>query len=139
MKGLDTNVLVRYLVRDDPAQERAALAFVLACGEAGEPIFVNAIVLCELVWVLRSSYDYSKPDVAAVVEKILSAEQFEVEDVDAAWLALQDYKLGRADYADCLIGRRNAGQGCQTTVSFDGRLKDVAGFELLPHATRPAP
>ncbi len=137
MRGLDTNVLVRYLVRDEPAQERAALAFIEALTETGEPIFVNAVVLCELVWVLRSSYDYSRQDVAAVVEKVLSAEQFEIEDVDAAWLALGDFKAGRGDYADCLIGRRNAQLGCEATATLDGRLEGSPGFELLPHATRP--
>lgn len=136
MKGVDTNVLVRYLVRDEATQERAALAFVEAATRAAEPILVNAIVLCELVWVLRSAYGYSKPEVAAAVEKILSAEQFEIEDIDAAWLALGDFRAGRADYADCLIGRRNASLGCATTATFDGRLKGLPGFELLPHATR---
>ena len=100
---------------------------------------MNAVVLCELVWVLRSSYGFSKDDIAAVVEKILSAEQFEVEDVDAAWLALGDFRSGRADYADCLIGRRNAGLGCEATATFDGRLRGIPGFVLLPHATRPGP
>lgn len=139
MKGLDTNVLVRYLVRDEPAQERAALRFIESAAERGEPILVNAVVLCELVWVLRSSYGYSKDDVAGAVEKILSAEQLEVEDVDAAWLALGDFRGGRADFADCLIGRRNLRLGCETTATFDGRLRGIPGFELLPHATRPGP
>jgi predicted nucleic-acid-binding protein len=139
MKGLDTNVLVRYLVRDEPSQERAAYRFFEATAERGERLLVNAIVLCELVWVLRSSYDYGKPDVAAAVEKILSAEQFEVEDVDTAWLALADYRSGAADFADCLIGRRNLRLGCESTATFDGRLKILDAFELLPHATRPSP
>jgi predicted nucleic-acid-binding protein len=136
MRGIDTNVLVRYLVRDDPAQERAAFRFIESTADRGEAILVNAVVLCELVWVLRSSYGHSKDDLAAVIEKILSAEQFEVEDVDAAWLALADFKGGRADFADCLIGRRNLRLGCETTATFDGRLKGMPGFDLLPHATR---
>lgn len=133
MKGVDTNVLVRYLVRDDPAQERAAFRFVTSQRE--QRIFVNAIVLCELVWVLRSSYNYQKADIAVVIENILSAEQFEVEDADGAWLALADFRSGRADFADCLLGRRNSRLGCESTVTFDGRLKGLAGFELLPHAS----
>lgn len=133
MKGADTNVLVRYLVKDDLSQFRVAVALFERMRAAGESVRIDAIVLCELLWVLRSSYGYSHEDLAMVVEKILSTEQIDVDDADTAWQALADFRAGKADYADCLIGRRNLRAGCEATVTFDGRLKGLPGFELLPH------
>lgn len=130
MKGVDTNVLVRYLVKDDAQQYRAAAAFFDGAREAGA-VRVDAVVLCDLVWVLRASYGYQRAELAEVVEKILSAEQLEVEGADTAWLALEDFRASKADFADCLIGRRNQSTGCKTTVTFDTRVKPLASFELL--------
>jgi predicted nucleic-acid-binding protein len=135
VKAVDTNVLVRYLVKDDAAQFDSAAAFFGGMRADGVAVRVDAIVLCELVWVLRSSYDYSRTELAVVIEKILSTEQLEVEDADSAWLALDDFRTSKADYADCFIGRRNQRVGCEVTVTFDGRLKPLAAFELLPHSS----
>jgi predicted nucleic-acid-binding protein len=60
MKGSDTNVLVRYLTRDDAGQERAASRFLDSATRRGEPIFVNLIGLCELVRVLGRTYEYAR-------------------------------------------------------------------------------
>jgi len=136
MKGVDTNVLVRYITKDEPKQERAAYRFLDSARTRSEPILVNVIVLCELVWELGRTYEYSRDEVAAVIERVLTTEQIVVEDAGLAWLALSDFKASRADYADCLIGRKNLGLGCDATVTFDGRLKSLAGFTPLP-GTRP--
>ena len=132
MKGVDTNVLVRYITKDDPAQERAASRFLDSARARAEPIFVNVIVLCELVWVLGRTYEYSRAEVAAVIGQVLTTEQIVVEDADLAWLALSDFRGSKADFADCLIGRKNLRLGCAATVTFDGRLKGLAGFATLP-------
>lgn len=60
MRGLDTNVLVRYLVRDDKKQAEKASAYIHKITASGKRCYVNHIVLCELVWVLESAYEYSK-------------------------------------------------------------------------------
>jgi predicted nucleic-acid-binding protein len=134
MKGLDTNVLVRYITRDDPGQERAAARFLDSARTRSEPAFVNVIVLCELVWVLGRTYEYSRTEVATVIGRLLATEQVVVEDADQAWLALSDFKASKADFADCLIGRRNLRLGCDATATFDRRLKDLTGFTTLPAA-----
>ena len=136
MKGLDTNVLVRYITRDDPGQERAAARFLESAKARSEPTFVNVIVLCELVWVLGRTYEYSRAEVGAVIGQLLTTEQIVVEDADLAWLALSDFKASKADFADCLIGRRNLRLGCDATATFDRRLKDLAAFAALP-SSRP--
>jgi predicted nucleic-acid-binding protein len=136
MKGVDTNVLVRYITRDDPGHERAASRFLDSARARAEPILVNVIVLCELVWVLGRTYEYSRAEVAAVIGQVLTTEQIVVEDADLAWLALSDFKASKADFADCLIGRKNQRLGCDATVTFDGRLKGLGGFVALA-AVRP--
>lgn len=126
MKGIDTNVLVRYLTQDDPEQSRRAARYI----EAGT-CFINCIVLCELLWVLESAYDYPKQVVAQVLEKILMTGEFQVEDHDLAWSALGDYRRTKADFADCLIARRNVAAGCGETGSFDKNTKGLTGYRLL--------
>lgn len=131
MTGLDTNVLVRYLVQDDPGQSRKASQVISRECTRGTPGFINRIVLCELVWVLESAYGYSKETIAGVLEKVLRTSQFQVEDVQSAWTAFRLYRKGKADFADCLLGTVNRHQGCDRTVTFDQQAGRLEGFVLL--------
>lgn len=126
MNGLDTKVLIRYLVADDEAQTIKAKRYI----ESG-PSYVNCIVLCEAVWVLESAYGYDKDAIASMLEKLLSTHEVVAEDVDQALGALHDYRRSNAGFTDCLIGHRNAAHGCSETGSFDKRAKGIAGFKLL--------
>ena len=131
MIGLDTSVLARYLVQDDPRQSPRATALVGAAADAGEPLFVGTIVLCELVWVLESAYGYEKPAVVDVVEKILATDQIVVEERDDARAAVESWRRGRADFSDYLIGRSALAHGCDRTATFDRALKGEEGFEVI--------
>jgi predicted nucleic-acid-binding protein len=125
--GLDTNVLVRYLVRDDAGQAARATREL----ERDERFFVDAIVLCELVWVLESGYGFARDDVAAALDQILATAQFEIEGKDLALAALADFRRSTADFSDCLIGRRNRAASAAETVTFDRALKGLEGFRIL--------
>ena len=127
MTGVDTNVLARYLLRDDAAQAARAAQEL----ERDDRFFIGIIVLCELVWVLESGYNVKRSDIATAIEKILATAQFEVEDKDLALSALQDFRRTLADFSDCLIGRRNRAVGVAETVTFDRTLKGLEGFRLL--------
>ena len=119
MIGLDTNILVRYLVEDDAAQaSKAAHLIETRCTEDA-PGFVNRVVLCELVWVLESAYDYPRATVAATLEGLLRTAELEVDASDAAWPALAAYRRGGVGFSDALIGRLNRTAGCDGTASFD--------------------
>ncbi|MBI4276917.1 MAG: type II toxin-antitoxin system VapC family toxin [Armatimonadetes bacterium] len=131
MKGIDTNILVRYLTRDEPAQWARAQRYIQDTGAAGEQCLINVIVLCETVWILRSFYGVQRDTIAAVLEKILTARQFEVEDKDLAWAALREYRATGADFADCLIGQRNRMAGCDETATFDKALRHLEHFKVL--------
>lgn len=128
MKGLDTNVLVRYLVKDDKKQAEKAGAFIRKATSSGEYCFINTIVLCETVWVLESAYAYDKKEIADVLDNILATKQFEIERKDITRQAVRDYRAGSGDLADYLIGRINHACGCDVTASFDRALNNAANF-----------
>jgi predicted nucleic-acid-binding protein len=125
--GLDTNVLLRYLLRDEPAQAARAAREL----ERDERFLVGSVVLCEVVWVLESGYGFSRAEVAATLEKILATAQFEIEGKDLALAALDDFRGSTADFSDCLLGRRNRAAGAADTVTFDRGLRGLEGFRLL--------
>lgn len=131
MIGLDTNVLVRYLVQDHPVQSKKASQFILSSCTQASPGVINRIVLCELVWVLESAYRYPRSQVADVLERVFMTSQFWVEDLSAAWISLRRYRNGSADFADYLLARVNRDLGCRRTVTFDKQAGKAEEFELL--------
>lgn len=122
MIGLDTNVLIRYLVMDDAAQGKKASTLIQESAERKEELFINNIVLCELVWVLDAAYNFAKNEIADVLEKILMTELIIIQNQDEAWLALNDFRNGSADYSDYFIGRINKSFECEYTATFDQAL-----------------
>jgi predicted nucleic-acid-binding protein len=131
LTGLDTNVLVRYLTADDPRQSRRAAALVAEAVSAGDRLFVGAVVLCELVWVLRGAYSLDRPTIAMALDRILATAQIDIDQKDIVREALEDYRAGGGDFADYVIGRRAREAGCEKTATFDRRLKSSGLFRLL--------
>ena len=131
MIALDTNILVRYIVHDDTTQAAAATRLIERECTSASPGWIDAVVLCELVWVLESAYDYTRIVVAEVLRTLLSSAELRVESPQIAWAALQAYQIGTADYADCLIGLRNLQAGCAATVTFDKKAARMATHRLV--------
>ncbi len=131
MIGLDTNVLVRYLVRDDKRQAEKASAYIREAISKGDCFYINRLVLCELVWVLEASYGFNKKEIAGVLEKILVTKQFEFEQKEIVRQAVNGYAQGKGDLADHLIGLINHESGCVRTVTFDRALRNAPLFDVL--------
>ncbi len=131
MKGLDTNVLVRIVVNDDARQTALAKKLLERESSLEEPWFINRIVLCELVWVLETSYRFPRAMIADALEHIFLTAEFEVENADQALSALRGYREGRADFADALLGTTNRARGCETTLTFDRGASRLEQFEML--------
>ena len=129
--GLDTNVLVRFLVKNEARQARSAVAFVTRACTVEDPCRINRIVLCELQWVLESAYDYPGAVVAEALSRILRTREFVVEDANDAWGALRDYGAGTSDFADTLLARVNRRAGCEHSATFDRRAARLDGFDLV--------
>jgi predicted nucleic-acid-binding protein len=130
MIGLDTNVLVRYFVKDDPRQTPIAVKLVRALS-ADEPGFLSTVVIAELVWVLRITYRYSKDEIANLIEALLQSQELIVEQEEIVTDALRGFAAGSADFADYLIERSGHSIGCAQTFTFDKSAASFAGMRLL--------
>ena len=128
MLGIDTNVLVRFLVRDDEVQFEKARKLIKREVVAGRRVFVNQLVLMETEWVLRSRYTVPKHQIIEAISGLLDAADVQFEDEPAIEEALFIWKDASADFADCLIGVRNKRMGCRATMSFDVKASKLQGF-----------
>ena len=131
MKGLDTNVLVRYLTQDDEGQAEVAAKTIEGAAAKGEKMLIQPIILCELVWVLESAYDFPKTDLLRVLEGVLRVAQFEIVEKDTVWQALSDFRQGKGDFSDYYLGRANEKAGAAITLTFDKTLKGIPRFQVL--------
>lgn len=131
MKGIDTNLLVRYIVQDDALQSQQAAQFIKKECTEHVPGFINVIVLCELVWVLETSYEYERAQIAPVIEKILRTKQLRIHDSEIIWNALHEYKKS-GGFADHCINHLNLHNGCEYTVTFDKKDGKLQGFKNYP-------
>jgi predicted nucleic-acid-binding protein len=120
--GVDTNLLVRFLVGDDADQEARAAAFFDRATAEGERLFVPQIVVCELAWVLSYAYGKSRAEIASGLETLLRVRQLSFEDVDQIRNALHRFAAGAGDLADWLIWERSRAAGAERVATFDGRL-----------------
>ena len=128
MLGIDTNVLVRFLVRDDETQFEKARKLIKREVAAGRRVFVNQLVLMEAEWVLRSRYAVPKNQIIEAISCLLDATDVQFEDEPSIEEALFMWKDTAADFADCLIGAKNRRLGCRATASFDVKASRLPGF-----------
>ncbi len=128
--GLDTNVLVRFLVQDDAEQAKAALDLIATFTEA-EPGFVCREVLVELVWVLERAYELPRGDVAQALEGLLEARELVIEAADRTAIAVDRYRRGSPGFADQMIALVGRKAGCHETVTFDRKAAGLPEMRLL--------
>ena len=131
MIGLDTNVLVRYLVQDDVAQAKVATRLIEGTCTKDDPGFLNHLVLCETLWVLEGCYGQPKDALVKTIEQILRVAQLRVDEPQVVWQALEDYRNNQAGFADYLLSRINRSRDCTTTMTFDRHASKFSEFTLL--------
>ena len=131
MPALDTNVLVRYVVQDDSGQLAAAKRLIGRCVAEGQSLFVPVTVTLELEWVLRANFGYVKDDVLQALSNLFSAAELTFESERALEVALQLYREGSADYADCLHIALATEAGEQPLWTFDKGAAKVIGGQPL--------
>lgn len=130
MIGLDTNVLVRYIMQDDPRQSAKATRLIESL-EADRPGFIGMVSIVELYWVLTSCYDLTNDQVRQALDLLLRTRQIVVDRADQVLRALKVFETGKADFADCLIERAAAAAGCEKTMTFDVSAARHAGMTLI--------
>jgi predicted nucleic-acid-binding protein len=135
MISLDTNVLVRIIVKDDDAQVDLARRLVKLMKDENERCLVTIAVLCELQWVLARVYKASREELTAVVEMLLNDGVFVLEDTELVQEALKRFRSGKADLPDFLIGGKSLSLGATSTYTFDNALRHENGFSILEEST----
>ncbi len=129
MIGLDTNIVVRYLTHDDPAQTTKAIE-LFASLSADVPGFLSLIALVESVWVLERSYGFKKHEVVQVVETFLRGREVIVERAELVSQALRNFNATGINFSDCLIERCGHAAECKYTATFDRRATAV-GMRII--------
>jgi predicted nucleic-acid-binding protein len=130
MIGLDTNILVRHIMQDDPIQSPAASRLLgsLTSVEVG---FVPLVVVVELNWVLASGYNLDRGQIVQAFQTLLSSRELVVEGAETVWKALRVFARSKADFADCLVERSAAAAGCVRTMTFDRGAAKFCGMALI--------
>lgn len=132
MINLDTNILLRVVKTDPEAPKQSELAreIVQSTWDDGKPIFITSIVLVECCWVLESRYKEKKAKIAEFIQYLLSLDLTNIEHRSEVAAALVDFKEGRGDFSDYLIGQIGKSEGCKETVTFDKLLKKSSLFSF---------
>lgn len=131
MIGLDTNVLVRYLTQDDPAQSRAVSRLIELELTAAEPGVILTVVLAETLWVLGDMYRATESEKIDCAEQLLATRQFNLQNKAAVQRAVQAARRASSGLVDCLIAEIAADEGCSRVVTFDKKAAKYPGYALL--------
>jgi predicted nucleic-acid-binding protein len=130
MIGLDTNVLVRCVMQDDPKQSPKAGKLIDAM-DGTQRGFISVVSVVETVWVLSACYDLNREQVTQALDLLLHANQLSAQQADQVLPARRVLASSKAYFADCLIERSAAQAGCEKTMSFDVGATQHAGMTLI--------
>jgi predicted nucleic-acid-binding protein len=131
MIGLDTNVLIRFIVYDDPIQRAKADKFIIENISMDNPGYINAVVLCEVVWVLKKAYHNNKQVILSILQQLLNTRELIIEQSDAARQAVDFFETGEADFSDYYMAAMNRLAGCKYTATFNRYAGAHYDFNLL--------
>jgi len=129
MIGLDTDILVRYVMQDDPVQSATATAWIEERLTLENPGFISVVAMAETVWVLARTYGVADQDIAATIERLLQADILVIENEQEVFAATIVLKENRGSFADALIVALGVGAGCSGTLTFDRRALRLPGFK----------
>lgn len=136
MIGIDTNVLVRYILDDDPVWSAPAQRFIDDECTVERPGFVNLVVLVELVWVLNQTPGWGKSEICTVISELLLADNLVIDRPALVSEALAAFRQGHAGFADFVIAGMNRSEGASATVTIDKYAAREPGFVRLAKTPR---
>jgi predicted nucleic-acid-binding protein len=131
MKALDTNVLVRFLVRDDEQQSEAVYRKFKQTEADKEVLFIPALVVLEAVWVLESVYEATRQEILDSIDQLLLMPILEFEVQSAIRSFVSSARENKTDLSDLLIAHSARFAGCECVITFDKRASNLELFELL--------
>ena len=131
MIGIDTNILLRLWLDDDPAQNKRIDALLAEHGNAPGSLLVTDVVLAEAVWTLKSAYDQDKAAQLLAIRSLLDEAAFAFEDREAVGHAAALFEAGSCGFSDCLIVAKHAWHGCEFTATFDRGMRKWPNVKVL--------
>jgi predicted nucleic-acid-binding protein len=131
MIGIDTNILLRLWLNDDPAQNKRIDALLASHGGMPGSLMVTDVVLVEAVWTLKSAFTQDKHAQLLAVRSLLEETAFAFEDREAIEAALSLFEAGSCGFADCLVVATHARRGCDFTATFDRGMRKLPGVKVL--------
>ena len=130
MIGLDTNVIVRYIMQDD-ARQAALATRVIEKLSTDEPGYLAIVTIVELVWVLDSCYRLRREQISDALEALLRTKELVLDRAETVIKAARAFRQTKADFADCLIAQGAVTAGCINTLTFDRGAAKHAGMRLI--------
>ena len=130
MTALDTNVIVRYLVGDDPEQAEVARALLEAL-TPGAPGFICREVVIEVAWVLERSYRFTRSQIAEALMDLTASDSLVVENSDDVAAAAHRFRQGGVGFSDLMILKATERAGATPLHTFDRRLARMEGAILV--------
>jgi len=131
MKGIDTNILVRFLVGDDEVQTKAVYEIFKKAETVKNELFVPLLVVLELIWVLESVYDISRKEILESIGELLLMPVLQFEHQSLLQRFVRNALGSGYDLSDLLIGQSAEKQGCDVVLTFDKKAAKYKLFELV--------
>jgi len=131
MIGIDTNILLRLWLNDDPAQNKRIDALLAAHGSTPGSLLLTDVVLAEAVWTLKAAYEQDKNAQLIAVRSLLDEAAFAFEDREAVVDAVALFEAGSCGFSDCMVVSKHARQGCDFTATFDRGMRKLPGVKVL--------
>jgi predicted nucleic-acid-binding protein len=131
MNGIDTNVIVRLLTKDDLKQAKLALSLLKDTEAKDGVLFVSILVVLELLWVLQYVYKYERNEVINAIEEMMSVSVLKFEKASSIERMLYDGRRLKQDLSDLLIGYCAEENQCHTVYTFDRLASRHPLFQIL--------
>ncbi|MCI5122925.1 MAG: PIN domain-containing protein [Candidatus Electrothrix sp. AR5] len=130
MKGIDTNILVRFLIGDDEQQAQKVYKIFKKAESEKKELFVPLLVMLELIWVLESVYDIPRAALLESINDLILMPILKFEHQSALQQFTQAAQGNKYDLSDLLISHSAKAQGCETVITFDKKASKSPLFEL---------
>lgn len=131
MIGIDSNILLRLWLNDDPAQNERLDALLAVHGRKPASLMVTDVVLAEAMWTLRSAYGQDKAAQLTAARSLLGESAFTFEDRKAVERAVALFENSSCGFSDCLVCARSDALGCEFTATFDRKMRKPPGVRVL--------
>jgi len=131
MIGVDTNILVRFLVGDDVKQANKVYALFKKIEDEKNELFVPSLVILELIWVLESAYEFDRFDILDSINQLTLMPIFRFENLAIIQNFIFEAEQSTFDLSDLLIAHSANENGCEIVLTFDKKASKYKFFELI--------